>query len=174
MITRPSTPLVGLLVVVFTLAACAAGAAPSPSPAPPTDGPPSTIAPDDPVTGDPGGIFPNPPGGPVDLVPKPGQRDPRPVNIDAIEVRTNGARVAARVSWTSGVEPCYAFDSVLVKAEGQTVTITVLEGSGPGDTVCIEIAQLKSTIVDLGEFPPGTYTIQASQGVAEPVTVTIS
>jgi hypothetical protein len=40
------------------------------------------------------------------------------------------------------------------------------------DTVCIEIAQFKATIVDLGELEPGTWTVVAA-GEALPVTVTI-
>jgi hypothetical protein len=60
----------------------------------------------------------------------------------------NGAGLAVRVAWWSGVEPC----TVLVgrcRPDGNTFTLTVHEGSGaPPDTARIEIAQYKATIVD--------------------------
>ena len=166
------TLLIGVLLIV---AACASGA-PSPSTAPsePTPTPPPTTAPDEPVTGVPGLVFPLPgDGGPTNVVPQPGQRDVRPVSVEEIEARVNGDRIAARLTWHSGVEPCYVLDSVLVARSGQTITLTIREGSGPGDVVCIQIAQQKSTIVDLGAFAPGTYTIAASDGPATPVEVIV-
>ena len=53
--------------------------------------------------------------------------------------------------------------------DGDTFMLTVREGSAAApDTMCIEIAQYKATIVDLGELEPGTYTITAF-GDAAPV-----
>ena len=52
-------------------------------------------------------------------------------------------------------------------------TITLREGHGPGDQVCIEIAMLKSTQIDLGELEPGTYTISDGQGTAPPIEVVV-
>jgi hypothetical protein len=40
--------------------------------------------------------------------------------------------------------------------------------------MCIEIAKLKATIVDLGELAPGQYTISSPGGEAQPVVVTIT
>ncbi len=160
---------VGVLALVVT--ACA-GAAPAPTPsAPPVTEPPATNAPDIPIGG-PGGLIPGP-GDPTDLVPKPGTVDPRPVNIEGLEARLNGDRIAVRATWTSGVEPCHVFDSVGVTREGSTITITIREGSGDVGAFCIEIAQQKSTVIDLGSFEPGAYTIQASQGSATPVEVVV-
>ena len=112
-------------------------------------------------------------GGPTNVVAKPGQRDLRAVNVETIETRVNGDRIAVRVTWTSGVEPCYVLDSILVARAGDTITLTVREGSGPEDVACIEIAQQKSTVVDLGSFAAGTYTIATSEGPATPVIVTV-
>ena len=175
MTTRPSLVVIGLVAFALIVAACsAAPAAPAPTPGPPVSDAPATISPDEPVTGDPGGILPDPGAGePVDLVPRPGQRDVHPVNINLIEVRSNGDRIAARLTWTSGVEPCHVFDSVLTGVDGTTITLTVREGSGDAGQVCIEIAQIKTTVVDLGVFAPGTYTIRAGQGDAQPVRMTI-
>ena len=78
-----------------------------------------------------------------------------------------------RVAWWSGVEPCSVLAGVDVARDGDTFTLTVREGSAAApDTMCIEIAQYKATIVDLGELDPGTYTISAF-GDAAPVTVTV-
>ncbi len=175
MTTRPALTLIGLVAFALIVAACTAvPAALAPTPGPPLGDAPVTISPDEPVTGNPGGAFPNPgAGGPVDLVPRPGQRDVHPVNIDLIEVRSNGDRIAARLTWTSGVEPCHVFDSVLTRVDGTTIALTVREGSGDAGQVCIEIAQIKTTVVDLGVFAPGTYTIRAGLGDAQPVSVTI-
>ena len=122
---------------------------------------------------DPGALFPLPGGGAQDVVAKPGQRDVHPVSVSLIEVRLNGDRIAARLTWTSGVEPCYTLDSVVVAREGSTITLTVREGSGFEAVACIEIAVMKATVVDLGPFEPGTYRIAASHSDAAPVDVTV-
>lgn len=165
-----------LPAILLVAAACAGGGQPgSPAPGSPGANPPSSVAPDDPVTGPPGIDFPLPGnGGPPNVVPKPGQRNVHPVNVEKIEVRVDGDRIAARLTWTSGVEPCYVLDSVLVARGGNVITLTVREGSGPEDVACIEIAQQKATVVDLGSFAPGTYTIAASQGDATPVEVNVN
>jgi len=161
--------------IVLIAAACGASNQPGPGvPATPGSTPPSTVAPDQPVSAPPAIDFPLPgDGGPANVLPRPGQRNVHPVSVEAIEVRVNGDRIAARLTWTSGVEPCYVLESVLVARDGNAITLTVREGSGPEDVVCIEIAQQKSTIVDLGSFAPGTYTIGASHGDAAPVEVTV-
>ena len=37
----------------------------------------------------------------------------------------------------------------------------MIEGSGPGDMACIDIAELQATAVDLGTLAAGTWTISA-------------
>lgn len=122
------------------------------------------IPPPNPVPGDDGATI---------VQPKPGQLDPSPVSVSGLIVKAEGRHVTVRLVWTSGVEPCYVLDSVKVVTEASTITLTVLEGHGPGDNICIEIAQLKATVVDLGELEPGTWVIQAQPGDAPAQTIEI-
>ena len=78
------------------------------------------------------------------------------------------------VTWTSGVEPCYVLDSIVVQRGDHTFAITLREGHGPGDAVCIEIAETKRAMVDLGEVEPGTWTITDTEGGAAPIAITIA
>ncbi|MCI0345299.1 MAG: hypothetical protein L0221_07625 [Chloroflexi bacterium] len=190
------TALGGILVIVL-LAACA-GAAASGTPGDGSSREPGgpTDVPGDPGRGgggtggggaggnpgtgvvDPGIIAPPPnplPGddGATIVEPVPGQLDPMPAFVSGLLVNVDGRHVTVRLSWSSGVEPCYVLDSVRTDRDGNTITLTVLEGHGPGDNVCIEIALLKATIVDLGELEPGTYVIQA-RGDAAPVTIVVA
>jgi len=189
---------VTLTVAIFALAAAAcSGSGPSPSPKA-TDlpaGAPPTAVPGDPGPGggqgggtggsggggaggggggvvDPGGGLG--PGGANVVVPQPGTQNPQPVQLSGLSVSVDGQRVTATVSWWSGVEPCYVLDSVVVTRDGDTITVTALEGSTGEPVACIEIAQLKATVVDLGELEPGTYVIDVEPGVAPPVTIEIT
>jgi hypothetical protein len=181
-------PLVlAALGAVLTLGACAGGAAPASSSSPPSASPSPTNATDLPggggSSGDPGtGI-----GGPVDpgpvdpgtgqaklVVPKPGQLNPRPLPAATLEATVDGRRVLVKATWWSGVEPCYVLDSVRVERSGNDIAITLIEGTGDQNAICIEIAMQKATIVDLGELEPGIYTISSPGGDATPVTVTVS
>lgn len=193
--------LLSLLAVATLLAACASSAGPSPSVAPSASsrasspGEPPASAIDLPTT-DPGGggssgntgsgiIDPAPPIGSVDpndpagggqaqlVRPKAGQKDPHPVAPTRLEASVDGRHVLIKVSWYSGVEPCSVLDSVTTVREGSTIAITPMEGTGDPDAMCIEIAVLKATIVDLGELTPGTWTITASTGDAQPLEITI-
>jgi hypothetical protein len=193
MTTIPSRPRFALLaclaLIALLLAACAGGpasAAPAPATgAPPTpvpgasDGAPASAGPDDPVAGDPGSGGSDPGGGdpgepePTIVAPGAGLTGVHPVGASTLEAAVNGRDVAVKVAWWSGVEPCNVLAGVDVERDGETFTLTVREGSGAGpDTACIEIAQYKATIVDLGELEPGTYTITAF-GDAAPMTVTV-
>ena len=49
------------------------------------------------------------------------------------------------------------------------IDLTVVEGAADAGAICIEIAKLKATIVDLGELEPGTYTIAATNSRIPPV-----
>jgi len=77
--------------------------------------------------------------------------------------------------WTSGVAPCNQLDSVKVVRDdaAKTAHFTVVEGSAPGDQMCIEIAELHATAVDLGVLLPGSWTISA-EGDAPAVHLDLS
>ena len=73
------------------------------------------------------------------------------------------------------MEPCDVLDSVKVERSGTAITIQLIEGSRDANAICIEIAEQKATIVDLGELGPGTYTISAGgKGDATAQTITVS
>ena len=182
---RRSSPLLLLgLVATLLLSACSAATAPSASPSDavaPTpgasqgggggsDGDPGSgvVQPVDPGPADPA------PGEPTLVVARPGQLDPHPVAVTLLEPSVEGRRVLVRASWYSGVEPCYVLDSVKVDQGGNEFVLTVIEGTGDPNAMCIEIAMYKATIVDLGELEPGEYTIRASEGEAPSITVTMS
>jgi hypothetical protein len=190
---RPA--VLGLLAVLL-VGACSGAAAPS-SPSSPVGPTPSASAPSsDPsdsagggAPGDPGQTDPSVPVGgtvnptPVDpglgqpklVIPRPGQLNPRPVGAASLEPAVNGHHVLVKVTWWSGVEPCNVLDSVTVERSGTAITIQLIEGSGDAHAICIEIAEQKATIVDLGELESGTYTISAGgKGDATPVTITVS
>jgi len=184
------TALGGLLLVV-SIAGCAG--APGGSISPGETGsrePGPTTVPGDPGSGGGGQsggsgggvgggmpVDPPPVGGADDganlVVPKPGQLDPNPVSVAGLTVSVDGRHLSVRLTWWSGVEPCYVLDSVGVVRDGQTIVLTAIEGHGPERVACIELAQLKATIVDLGELEPGTYVIDAEPGDATPVTIEI-
>jgi len=183
------------LGLVLALASCSGAAAPSaapPSPsAPPSAGSPAPSP--DPGTGGGGSVGGGTPGDPgtgigapvgptpVDpvaaqpklVVAKPSQLNPHPVAPQSLQASVDGRRVLVKVSWYSGIEPCYVLDSVKVDRSGTTIALTVIEGSSDPNAICVEIAMLKATIVDLGDLDPGTWTITAPNSEAAPVTVTI-
>jgi hypothetical protein len=192
--TRLRTTLGGLFLVV-SIGACSSAAGPTRSPV--EDG--STVPGPTAVPGDPGlgggsgggtsgnsgsgngggGAVVPPPaglggGGAASVVvPQPGQLNAAPAFISGLTLTVDGRHVTARLTWTSGVEPCYVLDSVRVVRDDATITLTALEGHAPGNTICIEIAQLKATLVDLGELEPGTYLVDVEPGDATPVTIEI-
>ncbi|HEY7132458.1 MAG TPA: hypothetical protein VH440_09415 [Candidatus Limnocylindrales bacterium] len=192
-----ATSLVAIAILV--LGACSgaaasatpvsAGAASGPDPTPVTTSAPASDLPaespvrgggstDDPGTGvgapaDPTPIDPGA-GPPALLVPKPGQLNPHPVAPTALQASVDGRHVLVKVSWYGGIEPCSVLDSVQVERSGNTIVLTVIEGSSDLNGVCAEIAMLKATIVDLGELEPGAWTITAPNGDVAPVSLTIS
>jgi hypothetical protein len=188
-------PVVLGLLAVLLLGACSSAAAPASSPGP-SNGNPSAGAPST-GSGDIGGGSSGAPGqtdpdtsvgAPVDpvpvdpgvgqaklVMPRPGQLNPRPVGAALLEPAVDGHHVLVRVTWWSGVEPCNVLDSIKVDRSGTDITIQLIEGSGDANAICVEMAQQKATIVDLGELEPGTYTISAGgKGDAIPVTVTVA
>jgi hypothetical protein len=128
------------------------------------------------VVNPPGQIDPvGPAPGQAKLVrPSPGQKDLRPVAPTKLEASVDGRHVLVKVSWYSGVEPCNVLDSVKIERAGSDIAITPVEGTGPGDAICIEIAELKATIVDLGDLDAGSYRILAPTGDAPALEITIS
>ena len=195
-VSRPMTiptpfrgPRLVLAATLLTLAACTGAAAPSASP-------PATLAPSpapsasaDPGTGgggsdgnagsggsvivDPTPVDPSA-GEPTIVIPRAGQKNTHPVGASSLQASVDGRHVLVKVSWWSGVEPCNVLDSVKVERSGTDIAITIIEGSSDLDAMCIEIAQLKATIVDLGELEPGTYTIGSPNSEAPPIQVTVS
>ena len=177
-LARLARPVIVLAALSLTIAACSSGAAatspPGPTATPPASEQPSPSDPDTPV------VSPSDPGlgggdgGPKVVVPKRGTIDPHPVSVQTLEPAIDGRHVIVKATWTSGVEPCYILDSVIVDRDANAIVITVVEGRGPGDPICIEIAETKATIVDLGELEPGDYTIEATDSAIPPVTITVT
>ena len=129
-----------------------------------------------------GTVQPVPPGGATDpigggaaklVVPKPGQQNPHPVAPIKLEGSVDGRHVLVKVSWYSGIEPCSVLDSVKVDRTAGEISISPLEGIGDPTAICIDIAVLKATIVDLGELEPGTWRISAPGGNAPALELTI-
>ena len=187
--------LVLWLAAILVVAACSSAAGPTASSGPSDQdaagGAPSTGSSGSSSSGSSGSASPadpnTPVGGPVDLgpvdpgvgqaklvIPRAGQLNLHSVGAARLEPAVDGRRVLVRVTWWSGVEPCNVLDSVKVERDGTAITIQLVEGTGDANAICIEIAEQKATIVDLGELEPGTYTIFAGgNGDATPVTVTI-
>jgi ABC-type transport system substrate-binding protein len=179
--------IAALLALALALAACS-GAGPSPSVTPaaspspagpeqtgttPTEPPASVDEPSEPIDG------PGPgdgTGGARLVEPEPGQGRVRSVGVETLRSRIEeDGRLIVTAEWWSGVEPCHVLDSVLAERDGSTVTLTVREGDGgePG-TMCIQIAVLKATEIDLGVPAPGAYVVRAdADSTAEPLAITI-
>ena len=166
------------LTIALVLMACtAAGGSPgAPGTASPGAPEPSSVAPQDQdqvSTDDPILVDPIPGGNGELTVPQPGQLDVHPVPAQSLEAAVDGRHVTIRISWTSGVEPCYVLDTIVVDKGDHAFAITLREGHAPGDNVCIEIAKSKSALVDLGELAPGTYAISDAAGGAAPIEVIV-
>jgi hypothetical protein len=202
-VARPSRRAFALaLPLTLIIAACGTAAAPTPSSAPATPRATPTAVPGDGGSGDPNGnggtgggtdpgnpgsgngiVFPIPPGPGDDpllgdalvVVPRGGTIDPHPVNVQLVRAIVQDGTVIVEARWTSGVEECYPTDSVQVDIDeaARTVKLRVLEGSAGGDVMCIEIAVLKATAVDIGALPAGTWTITAD-GDAAPIELEVA
>ena len=177
---RPGHWLTVALALTVVLAACTSGGSAGstePSAGPPSGSPPvATIAPpagsDDPGADGPGN--PGPVGGGEFVVPKPGQLDVHPIAADSFAAQVDGRHVILTISYTSGVEPCSVLDTIVVQRGDTSFAITLRQGHGPGDQVCIMIAKVMKTQVDLGELDPGTYTITDTMHGADPIQVAVS
>lgn len=172
--------LVLVALLGATVVACSSAGAPSPPATTPAGASPSLGAGTDPnqpgstdlppASFDPG--RPDP-GGAQLVVPKPGQLDVHPRPAEWFTTTVDGHHLVVTIGWTSGVEPCTVLDSIVVERSPGTFTLTLREGRGPGDVVCIEIAQAKRAVVDLGDVASGTYRIVDGLGGAPTVEVTI-
>jgi hypothetical protein len=97
------------------------------------------------------------------VTPAKGLLNLHPVNVQLVRAVVNADRVGtADLRWWSGVAPCSQLDSVQVERDdtARTIHFKVIEGSGPGQVACIDIAQLTATQLS---FPltSGTWTISA-------------
>jgi hypothetical protein len=172
--------ILAVAVTTAALAGCAAGSGqPSatpvvpPSPSGGLGGFPSAVpssSPDPSPSADPGG------GGlqPRIVTPKPGQLDVHSIAIEQLAAAVTGRHVVVEITYASGVEPCYVLDSIVVERGDHAFTITLRQGHGPGDAVCIQLAEIVRSFVDLGELAPGTYTIRDSQDAAPAISVTVA
>ena len=169
---RIGRSIVPILAFVVALAGCTYGAAtvtPGPS-----DGPPAMSATPsegaiEPSSSPPDGLGP---GGAL-VVPKPGQLDVHPIAADSFAARVDGRHVVLTIAYTSGVEPCSVLDTIIVRRGDHSFAITLREGHGPGNQVCIMIARVMHTQVDLGDLDPGTYTVTDTMGGAGPIEVVV-
>jgi hypothetical protein len=133
---------------------------------------PGGVAPADPGSGAGGGVVP-PDAKPQFVVAHPGQLEIHPAGIGRLSATVADGTVTVEADWWSGVEPCNILDSVQVDRGGDTFTVSLFEGHGPQDVMCIEIAVYKATLFSLGHLDPGTYTIAAASGDATPITVVV-
>ena len=114
-------------------------------------------------------------GGANYLTPTQGLVNQRNVSIQLVRAAiTADGRTFVDLRWYSGVAPCNALDSIKLAKDdvARTVHLTVVEGSGQGDQVCIDIAELHAVAVDLGVLPAGTWTISAD-GDAPAITLDV-
>jgi len=190
-IPRPARRIfAAALPLVLIIAAC--GAAAGPSPTAPGDGPRSTPTAVPGAGGGGGGsggntgggvIDPMPPddiqdpwlGNPNTVVPVAGRVDPHPINVQHLRAAVDATGVRVELRWYSGVAPCYVLDSVAVVRDeaAKSIKLTVIEGSNGGDVPCIDLAELKATVVDLGDLVAGTWTISA-EGDAKAITIEVA
>ena len=180
-----------VLFTVLTLVACSVGVGPSPTPAA-TPEPTPTAVPGDPgsaggtvgggggAVGGGGIVNPGPGVDPIlgqatFVGPTAGLINQHPVTVQHVRAAADDRGVTVELRWWSGVAPCSALDSVQIDKDdvAQTIKLTVVEGSGRGNVACIDIAQLKATLVDLGKLAAGTWTISA-QGDAPSIELEVS
>jgi len=187
----PTTRTLAPLLAAFLFAACSAAAGPGLTPVPTPEPTPTAVPGPGGVGGGSGGNVGGgvaPPGGIVDpgggfdpilgkaqfVTPTPNLINQHPVSVQRIRAAADAKGASAELRWWSGVAPCSVLDSVQVDKDesAKTIKLTVIEGSGRGEVACIDIAQLKATVVDLGVLAAGTWAISA-QGDAPAVTLDI-
>ena len=109
------------------------------------------------------------------VIPTAGLVNQHPISVQLVRAAINDdGLVAADLRWWSGIAPCNQLDSVQITRDdaARTISLKVIEGSGPGNDVCIEIAELRATVVDLGKLASGSWTISA-EGDAPAITLDV-
>ena len=167
--------ILALLLVVTACSAAGGGAGAQGSPGATTHSPATPL----PTVDHPIDVQPAPGGGGPGTggeltIPQPGQLDVHPIGAQLLEAEAIGRAVTVRITFTSGVAPCAVLDSIAVDRSELALTLTLREGHGPGNNVCIEIARINHALVDLGELDPGVYTIRDGAGGATPIQVTVN
>jgi hypothetical protein len=170
------------VLIVPVIAGCSSGAVASASPKPsaappsatpsqaPSADPSSSVGTDLPIASDPGVIDP---AGKL-VVPAPGQLDVHPISAETLTAAIDGRRVVITIAYTSGVAPCSILDSIMVQKGSGSFALTLREGHGPGDPICMMMAESKRTQVDLGELEPGDYRVSDATGGAPPIVVSVN
>lgn len=109
------------------------------------------------------------------LTPTAGLTNQRTASIQLLRAAIgDDGKAVADLRWYSGVAPCNALDSVRLQKDDtvRTIHLTVVEGSGPGDVMCIEIAELHAVAVDLGVLAAGTWTV-STEGDASAIKLDV-
>ena len=122
-----------IALAVSVLVACAERAEPGAGPEQPVSNPPVTTV-------------PNPGPTMLEVEPRDGLVDVVPHIWDSAEPLDS---TTIRVEFYGGVEECEGLDHVEVEETKQDVTITLYTGRVPSAEVCIEIALLKATTIEL-------------------------
>jgi hypothetical protein len=178
---RSAGALAASLVLGVILTACTyGGSATAGAPSAAVDGPSPSTAP----SAGPGEPASNPPdtvgpgnggdaGGGAYVVPRPGQIDVHPIAADSLAAQVDGRHVVLTITYTSGVEPCSVLDTIVVERGQGSFVVTLRQGHGPGNQVCIMIAMVMKTQVDLGDLDPGAYTVSDAMRGAAPIQVVV-
>jgi hypothetical protein len=106
-----------------------------------------------------------------DLPPVKPHPGPGATPVSPLRIRTGvqGGAAFADIFWWGGLEDCYPLRPVTVQRDGDLITLRLFEGTGDGQA-CADLALLKTTRVDLGRLPAGSYTVVAGSRRA-PLTV---
>jgi len=114
-------------------------------------------------------------GEPAPVEPQPGQQNVHPVALEQIGASASGSTITADLAWTSGVDPCFVLDQVIVHInDDRTVDITVREGTSDPDAICVMLAVRKHTVVSFDVPSTGRWTIRDAEGGAPPVEVLVT
>ena len=154
---------VGILALVLALGLVACGTAAAP---------PDAMVTSPPIDGGGGSVAP-PGGGGKLVVPKPGQLGVRAIPAEDLTATVDGSTIVVTATWTSGVEPCNVLDTILVDRGEGTFSITLREGHGPEDMVCIAIAEQHRTTFEIPDVAAGTWTIRDAMGGAPDIQVVV-
>ncbi|MCT9932096.1 hypothetical protein N5079_17985 [Planotetraspora sp. A-T 1434] len=84
---------------------------------------------------------------PVPVKPQGGTLDPHKVRWESAKPIRHGRYL--RITWTSGIAPCWVLDRVRVKETSRKVTVTLYEGHTKDAGMCVLIAVRKTTTVRL-------------------------